>query len=260
MTATDNIPATAPSYDLAHVTLNPEDLRGQIELAKTLAPAALLPQQLRGKPADVLVTVLYGRELGLSPMQAIQGIYVVNGRPSVAGKTLLAKVRQAGHRVEVSGDDKTGRCTITRADDPENPHTEEFTWAEAERAKLTGKDTWKYYPKKMLRWRAISNCVDFVCPEVALGFEVAELLQEEPAAERPTLAQVAAERQQPAAQPAADEPVDAEVVDEDAMRAEVEALHAAATGEPLVDDDGFPEPPPGWEPEPYDDGPAGGAR
>jgi hypothetical protein len=256
MTATDNGQATTPGYDLATVTLNPEDLRGQIELAKTLAPAALLPQALRGKPADVLVTVLYGRELGLSPMQAIQGIYVVNGRPSVAGRTLLAKVRQAGHRVEVSGDDKTGRCTITRHDDPEHPHTEEFTWADAERAKLTGKDTWKYYPKKMLRWRAISNCVDFVCPEVALGFEVAELVMEESAAERPTLAQVAAERQQPAeATPAGTEPVDAELVDDDAVRAQVESLHAAATGEdpPRVDADGFPEPPPDWEPDPYGD-------
>jgi hypothetical protein len=71
--------------DLATVNLNPADLHGQMELAKVLGMSALLPQALRGKPADVLVTVMYGREMGLTPMQSIQGIYVVNGRPPAPG-------------------------------------------------------------------------------------------------------------------------------------------------------------------------------
>lgn len=235
---------TQPGTDLATVGLNPADLKGQMELAKVLGMSALLPQALRGKPADVLVTVMYGREMGLTPMQSIQGIYVVNGRPTCGGKLLLAKVRQAGHRVKIQATDRAARVTITRSDDPENPHTEEFTWADAERAKLTSKDTWKSWPKQMLTWRAVSNAVNVQCPEVAMGFEITELVQDETAAERPTLAQVAAERT-PAADaapgaPTAADPVDAEVVDDDALRAEVEALHSQAT-DPPPEDDGWPE-------------------
>lgn len=235
MTTTENHQA---GTDLATVNLNPGDLKGQMELAKVLGMSALLPQALRGKPADVLVTVLYGREMGLSPMQAIQGIYVVNGRPTCGGKLLLAKVRQAGHRVKIQATDKAAQVTITRNDDQENPHTEEFTWADAERAKLTTKDTWKSWPKQMLTWRAVSNAVNVQCPEVAMGFEITELVQDESAPERPTLAQVAAQRdkpveQQPATAPDS-EPVDAELVepDDEEIRAAVEALHSQSTDEP----------------------------
>lgn len=237
----------APGTDLATVNLNPADLKGQMELAKVLGMSALLPQALRGKPADVLVTVLYGREMGLTPMQSIQGIYVVNGRPTCGGKLLLAKVRQAGHRVKIKADNKRAECTITRADDPENPHTEVFTIEDAERAKLTGKDVWKQYPRNMLTWRAVANCVNVQCPEVAMGFEITELVEAEGAPERPTLAQVAAQREQPPAeQPvkAGAEPVDAELVDpdDDEVRRAVEEMHARAVsdGAPDEGDDGWP--------------------
>lgn len=236
----------APGTDLATVNLNPADLKGQMELAKVLGMSALLPQALRGKPADVLVTVLYGREMGLTPMQSIQGIYVVNGRPTCGGKLLLAKVRQAGHRVKIEATAKAARCTITRADDPGNPHTEEFTWADAERAKLTGKDTWKSWPKQMLTWRAVSNAVNVACPEVAMGFEITELVQDEQEQAKPTLAQVAAQRQQPPAarSEAANvgpEPVDAELVepDEDEIRRAVEEMHQTAVSD--GGDDGWPD-------------------
>lgn len=243
MTAT----AEAPGTDLATVNLNPADLKGQMELAKVLGMSALLPQALRGKPADVLVTVLYGREMGLTPMQSIQSIYVVNGRPQCAGKLLLAKVRQAGHRVKVKATDKRAEVTITRCDDPE-PHTEVFTWEDAERAKLAGKDTYKQFPKNMLTWRAVANCVNVQCPEVAMGFEIAELTEADAAQERPTLAQVAAQRE-PAAKPeparAEEEPVDAEVVDEpdeDEIRRAVEEMHARAVGPHQADDgDDWPD-------------------
>lgn len=245
-----------PGTDLATVGLNPADLKGQMELAKVLGMSALLPQALRGKPADVLVTVMYGREMGLTPMQAIQGIYVVNGRPTCGGKLLLAKVRQAGHRVKIEATDKVARVTITRSDDRENPHTEEFTWADAERAKLTTKDTWKSWPKQMLTWRAVSNAVNVQCPEVAMGFEITELVQDETAQpERSTLAQVAAERAKDTAAPAAaavDEPVDAELVepDDDEVRAAIAEMHQQAVGSDApTDDDGWPQvaPIPGTE-------------
>lgn len=199
-----------------------------MQVSKVMATAGVLPQALRGKPADVFVTIMYGQELAMTPMQAIQGIYVVNGRPSLAGQTWLALVRRAGHRMYVpcrecgtapdlhtpdSGhryvpDHDETRCTVTivRKDSGEQ-HTETFTWDQAVAAKLTGKDVWKSWPKRMLLWRAVSSCATVICPEVALGFELQGAEPDaEPEPVRPTLAQVAAEREDRAQAAAAPEP------------------------------------------------------
>lgn len=205
-----------------------------MEVSRVMAVSTILPKALQGKPADVLITIMYGQELGMTPMQAILGIYVVNGRPGLSGQTWLARVRQAGHRVTVTDHtEKTCTVTITRGDTAEE-HTETFTWADAERAKLTAKDVWKAWPKRMLLWRACTNCATVICPEVALGFEMAEAMPDP--AEKPNLAQVAAQRlDQPAERPG---PVDAEIVDDDAEAEEVAAALAELdTEQGLLPDD-----------------------
>jgi hypothetical protein len=199
-------------------------------MAQALAQSALMPDSLRNKPSDVLVTVLYGREIGLAPMQALQTIHVIKGRPFISGQLWLSLVRRAGHRAEVSGDGASATCTITRGDTDEQ-HSETFTLEQAKTAKLTGNadSNWSKYPDRMLRWRAVANCARMICPEVALGFEA----EEERGAEqpqRPSLAQVAAERT-----PAAEADVhEAEVVDDAEVRAQVEQLQRRHT-EPRVD-------------------------
>ncbi|MFJ8815471.1 recombinase family protein [Amycolatopsis thermoflava] len=188
------------------------DLDQAYRYAQALAQSSLLPKDLVGKPANVLAIILYGQQLDLTPMQAVQSIYVVNGRPQMAGQLWLSKVREAGHRAfvpckscgfaseehrpdtghryEADHDDQHCTFTIRRKDTGEQ-HTETFTWQQAVTAKLTNKDVWKSYPQRMLLWRAVSNCATVICPEVALGFGA-----EEPDAgpARPTLSQVAAER------------------------------------------------------------------
>jgi hypothetical protein len=152
-------------------------------LSKTLALAGLMPASLRGKAPDVLAILLYGQDLGLSPMQAVQGIYVVNGRPSLSAQTWLALARKQGHRISVT--EHTGQtCTveITRGDTGEK-HVSTFTLDDAQKAGLASKDVWKQYPRNMLLARAVSNAMRFAAPEIALGFmtpdEVEEIAERE---------------------------------------------------------------------------------
>jgi len=156
-------------------------------LSQALALASVVPDSLRGKPSDVLAIVLYGQELGLAPMQAIQGIYVVRGKPQLSAQTWTALARRSGHRVRWGEcDDKSATVTIIRADDPESPHTETFTiddavnaglceirdgkvWARSQKGAPT---PWETYTRTMLRNRAISNAGKLQCPEVAMGFAI----------------------------------------------------------------------------------------
>lgn len=153
-------------------------------LASALALSKMVPLSLQGKTNDVLAVILYGQEIGMRPMQAVQGIAPVGGRPVIAAQTWLALLRRAGHRARVV-EHTAQSCTVelTRGDDG-TVHVETFTIDEAVAADLvkirdgklysrsaSGKPLpWELHPKRMLLARAVSNAARFLCPEVALGF------------------------------------------------------------------------------------------
>src|SRR5689334_20651647 len=87
------------------------DLDSAFRLAKNLAVADLMPRDLKQKPSDVLAIMMYGQDLGLTPMQSIQGIYVVKGKPQLSSQTWTALARRAGHKLrEIESTNE--RCTI----------------------------------------------------------------------------------------------------------------------------------------------------
>ena len=157
--------------------LVPSNVEGRLAYANALSKAQLLPDTFRGKPADVLVAMDWGESLGLTPMQAMQSIYVVHGRPGLSSQAKQALASKAGHRIRVSGDDKTATARLWRADDPEYPYEATWTLAMANRAGLTGKkgSAWEAYPHVMLRRRAVSDVVEQTCPELLLGLSTADL-------------------------------------------------------------------------------------
>ena len=170
------------------------DFDAAYRLAKNLAMSNLLPTAVRGKPADVLVTILYGQELGIAPMQALQTIYVVNGRPTLSAQLWVALARRAGHKVRVV-EEAPESCTVEveRVDDPGHPTRVTYTLDQAKAAKLTGKDVWTGHRAAMLYARAVSTAVRRACPEVAMGFgDELDRVADQPV--RPTLGEVAAQR------------------------------------------------------------------
>ena len=157
-------------------------LADKVEYSKALAASDLLPKQYRGAPANVLVALEYGAALGLSPMAAIQGIHVVEGRPTASAQLIGALVRNAGHRLRVQGDDKRAVAVIVRKDDPDFEFRAEWTMERAKAANLAGKGVWKQYPAAMLKARAITEVARDACPEVLSGvaYTAEELGAEEP--------------------------------------------------------------------------------
>jgi len=56
-------------------------MKDAMEYAKLISESDLAPKDFKGKPGNVLIAIQYGVEIGLKPMQAIQNISVINGRP-----------------------------------------------------------------------------------------------------------------------------------------------------------------------------------
>ena len=73
--------------------ITPRTLEEAKELSTLMAQSELVPKDYRDRPHNVLVAMMMGAEVGLRPMQALQNIAVINGRPSVWGDAALAIVR-----------------------------------------------------------------------------------------------------------------------------------------------------------------------
>jgi len=71
----------------------PATMDEAMKFSEMLARSSMVPRQYQGKPEDVLVACQWGREIGLAPMQALQNIAVINGKPSVYGDAAMALVQ-----------------------------------------------------------------------------------------------------------------------------------------------------------------------
>ena len=137
--------------------LQPQNLTEAMDMAKMLANSGMVPVSYKGKAEDTLVAMMMGSELGLNPIQSLQNIAVINGRPSIYGDALLALVQNhpAFGGIKESFDDATmtASCTVWRKGGEQ--HTQKFSQDDATTAGLWGKSgPWKQYPKRMLQMRA----------------------------------------------------------------------------------------------------------
>lgn len=148
-----------------------QSLDEQIRYAQALSDSDLLPKSFQGKPANVLMAIEYGRSLDLTPIQAIQEITVIQGRPTASANLIGALVRKAGHslRVKVDPAQLIAVAQVVRKDDPDHTYETRWDMDRAKRAGLTGKDNWSKYPEAMLKARAITEVAREACPEALMG-------------------------------------------------------------------------------------------
>jgi len=138
--------------------LQPANLQEAMQMADMLAKSQMVPKCYQNKPNDTLVAMMMGSELGLNPIQALQNIAVINGKPAIYGDALLALVQShpkfGGQEESFDEASMTATCTVWRKGD-EKRHTVIFSKFDAEKAGLWGKQgPWQQYPKRMLMWRA----------------------------------------------------------------------------------------------------------
>ena len=209
------------------------NLADRIQYAKAMAESSLLPEAYRKQPANVLLAVEMADALGIAPMQAINGISVIKGKPTMSAELMRALVLRAGHQLRVDVlTDQGCRMLAARKEWPDDVQAFEFTIADAQKAGLASSDTYKRHPKAMLLARCTSLACRAVFPDVVagMGYTPDEIRHEEP------VRAVATERLMPA--PAAPD-------------VHVKALTSTEVPGVMVDEDGVL-----WEPEDTPDGAA----
>jgi hypothetical protein len=149
-------------------------------VAEYINKSALVPEAYRGNPANIVIAMQYGMELGLSPMQALQSVAVVNGRPSLWGDALPGLIISEPDCEGIDSPEPEGTdpekwvavCTVLRRGRP--PVKRSFSKKDAETAGLWGQNTWKKYPKRMLMMRARAFAIRDAYPDRMKGIITAE--------------------------------------------------------------------------------------
>lgn len=137
-------------------------------LAGALCSTAMVPKQYQGKPDDGAAAILYGAELGMNPIQSLQNVMVINGKPGVEARTMVALLKTKGYRVETVEQSDT-KVTV-RGVAPDG-HEETSTWTidRAAQAGYTSNALYKKIPQQMLFAKAATEVCRKIAPDVLLG-------------------------------------------------------------------------------------------
>lgn len=139
------------------------------KLAEKIAATDFVPPALRGKPEAVLACILAGHEAGISPMQALSKIHIIEGRPAMAAELMRALVLQHGHEISYVEKSST-RCIIEgRRRGSERWTKVEWTLDDAKRGGLDGKQNWRKWPRAMLDARATAELCRMIFADVLAG-------------------------------------------------------------------------------------------
>jgi hypothetical protein len=165
--------------------LRPQNFGELMEFAKMAARSTMVPRDYLNKPENILLAIQMGSEIGLAPMQSLQNISVINGRPAVWGDAMLGLCRQSPtcqdviERFEGDGKTLTAVCIAKRVG--KEPVERRFSMEDAIQAGLASKaGTWQQYPQRMLQMRARGFALRDAFPDVLRGLISTEEAQDIP--------------------------------------------------------------------------------
>ena len=153
------------------IVIVPRTLPEVSALAEVLAKSTLLPKSLHGKVPDVVVQILAGQELGLSPMAAIRGIHLIEGKPVLSADTMVALVLRSGLAEYFACTEDTDRSVTYETKRKGSPVAQKLSWTvdDTKRAGVQLKDNWRTFPRAMMKARAKSALARDVYPDVLAG-------------------------------------------------------------------------------------------
>ena len=131
-----------------------------------IARAAAASRFFQLDPAQAIIKVLMGRELGCPPISSLTDIHIIQGKPVVGSGMIAAKIKASGkYNYKVKTSDDT-RCDLEFFEEGESQGVHSYTIEQAKRAGNAGKDNYRKYGEDMLFARAISTGYKRYCPDV----------------------------------------------------------------------------------------------
>lgn len=183
-----NLPATIAKANLPTggkiAAIVPMDIDQAYRLSKAIALSGMAPKSYGGDENKIMVGIMHGMEVGMTPMVALQSIANINGMPSLWGDGALGLVQASGLLEDIeetlagTGDDMVATCRAVRKG-RHTPIIRTFSMRDAITAGLKGKQgPWTTNPKRMLQMRARGFTLRDGFPDVLRGLGIREEVQD----------------------------------------------------------------------------------
>ena len=141
--------------------------------------------------ATLLNIMLTAKDLGISPMKAINGgFYIVSGKISMSTNLMIDRIRSEGHSIKIVEWTREKCVIIGKRKDNDDSCRVEYSMEDAQLAGLHNSPTWKKHPKSMLSARAHSMLARVLFPDVVgncYSEDEAHEIAGIPAAKRPEI-------------------------------------------------------------------------
>lgn len=183
---TPNLPAVQPEKRPAIAMGNRGVSFSNIDEAFRFSVAVhnsgMAPSQL-DTPEKIMVAMIAGMEAGLTAMQAIQSVAIINRRPVMWGDVCLGlcSVRpdfeDIQEHVDGHGDNRVAVCQVSRKGRTKT--LRQFSVPDAKKAGLWGKaGPWTQYPDRMLQMRARGFALRDSFPDALKGIGIREEIED----------------------------------------------------------------------------------
>ena len=164
----------------ASTALEPQSINEALLVAGHLAKSGVLGRAVQ-KPEAALAVIMAGRELGMTAMQSLRSIHVIEGRVTLSSDAMLALVKRSPACKSFRLLESTAKVATYETERVNEGTTKmSFTIEEAKAAGLTGKDNWTKYTAAMLRARCIASLARAVYPDVLMGVYEEDEIQVRP--------------------------------------------------------------------------------
>jgi hypothetical protein len=164
-----------------------KDVDSMFRFAKCYLQSNLAPPSFKNEQ-QLVIAWAKAAELGLSPLQAVEGMSIINNRVGIMGDLALAMVEASGQleqkRVEYSGEGDSLECSVTLQRRGREAQTYSFSVREAKAAGIYDRSsTWRDYPRRMVYYRALGFGLRDEFADVLKGTKTVEELMDYPTQE-----------------------------------------------------------------------------
>ena len=157
-------------------------------VSKAFASSDLVPQQYRGNLANCMIALDMAQRIGANPLMCMQNLYIVHGTPGWSSKFLIATINACGRfsslRYEWRGEPGTPdhgcRAWAIERETGERLEGIWVTWKMVKAEGWDGKNgsKWRTMPDQMFVYRAAAFWQRAYAPELAMGLQTVEDLQD----------------------------------------------------------------------------------
>lgn len=181
----ENLPSTVDNLQDTQqngLDLQQRNLSPAVQTAKLLYDSGLFPSAR--SVAGVFTIVQFGREIGLSPVVSLNNIAIIGGKLAMSAQSMMALARKIGGVVVSVEEETKDKCVVLCTRGSEE-YRSTFTIKDAEEAGLLERndndeikrEVWRKYPQNMLKWRAVSNGLRFIAPDILAGVYTQEEIE-----------------------------------------------------------------------------------